>query len=56
MKKEAIAVKRTPIALVSILTIAPAGAVSASAEPIAKRLHRQKLRIHHGVDRSGQNR
>ncbi len=42
--------KRIMIALASILVIGMLTAVSASAEPIKKRLHRQKMRIHQGVE------
>ena len=42
--------KRIMIALASILIIGLVAVVSATAEPISKRLHRQKMRIHQGVD------
>ena len=42
--------KRIMIVLTSILIIGLMAAVSATAEPISKRLHRQKMRIHQGVD------
>ena len=42
--------KRIMIALTTILVIGLVAAVSATAEPISKRLLRQKIRIHQGVD------
>lgn len=42
--------KRIMIALSTIVIIALVAAVSATAEPIRKRLHRQKVRIHQGEE------
>ena len=42
--------KRIMITIASILIIGMVSVVSATAEPITKRLDRQKMRIHQGVD------
>lgn len=42
--------KRIAIALSTILIVSLVAALSATAEPISRRLHRQKMRIHQGVD------
>lgn len=49
-EKEEIAMKRTPFIVATLLIFGMTAAVSAWAEPIKKRLHRQKARIHQGVD------
>jgi hypothetical protein len=48
-KREENAMKQTMIALASILMVGLLAAASASAEPVSKRLQRQKMRIHRGV-------
>ena len=48
-EREEIAMKRIMIALASILIIGLVAVVSATAEPISKRLYQQKMRIYQGV-------
>jgi hypothetical protein len=49
-EREEIVMKRTLMALASILMVGLLAAVSASAEPVSKRLQRQKARIYRGVN------